>query len=61
MEDTGKYFLKQEIIEKNSDCQPVARFSACPIVPLSRDNERASVPLSRKVTLSHLVGNAITN
>ena len=29
-----------------------ARFLACPVVPLSRDNEGTSVPLSQKVALS---------
>ena len=36
---------------------PVARFWACPVVPLSWDNEETSVPLSRKVVLSQPVGN----
>ena len=40
----------------NFDCpglsSPLARFSACPIVPLPRDNKGTSVPLSRKVALS---------
>ena len=36
---------------------PLTRFLACPVVPLSRDNERTSVPLSRKVALSRPVGN----
>ena len=40
---------------------PLARFWACPVVPLSRDNEETSVPLSRKVVLSRLVGNPIKN
>ena len=38
--------------------RPVARFWACPVVPLSRDKEGISVPLSRKVALSRPVGNA---
>ena len=37
--------------------RPLARFWACPVVPLSRDNEETSVPLSRKVVLSRPVGN----
>ena len=37
--------------------RPVARFSACPVVPLSRDKEGISVPLSRQVALSRPVGN----
>ena len=37
---------------------PVARFWACPVVPLSRDNEGTSVPLSRKIALSRPVGKA---
>ena len=41
--------------------RPVARFWACPVVPLSRDNEETSVPLSRKVPLSRPVGNPITD
>ena len=36
---------------------PLVRFLACPVVPLSRDKEETSVPLSRKVALSHPVGN----
>ena len=36
----------------------MVRFLACPVVPLSRDNEGTSVPLSRKVALSRPVGNA---
>ena len=38
--------------------RPLARFLACPVVPLSRDNEGTSVPLSRKVALSRPVGNS---
>ena len=38
----------------------LARILACPVVPLSRDNEGTSVPLSRKVALSRPVGNATT-
>ena len=38
--------------------RPFARFLACPVVPLSRDNDGISVPLSRKVSLSRPVGNA---
>ena len=41
--------------------RPLARFLACPIVPLSRDNEGTSVPLSRKVALSRPVGNPSWN
>ena len=37
--------------------RPVAKFWACPVVPLSRDKEEISVPLSRKVALSRPVGN----
>ena len=37
--------------------RPLARFLACPVVPLSRDNEGTSVPLSQKVALSRPVGN----
>ena len=37
--------------------RPLARFLACPVVPLSRDNEGTSVPLSRKVALSRPVRN----
>ena len=37
---------------------PVARFWVCPVVPLSRDNEETSVPVSQKVALSRPVGNA---
>ena len=29
--------------------QPLARFLACPVVPLSQDNEGTSVPLSRNL------------
>ena len=39
---------------------PVTRFWACPVVPLSRDKEVTSVPLSRKITLSRPVGNPRT-
>ena len=38
--------------------RPLARFLACPVVPLSRDNDGTSFPLSRKVALSRPVGNA---
>ena len=38
--------------------RPLARFLACPVVPLSWDNDGISVPLSRKVSLSRPVGNA---
>ena len=38
--------------------RPLARFLACPVVRLSRDNDETSVPLSRKVALSRPVGNA---
>ena len=38
---------------------PMARFWACPVVPLSRDNDETSVPLSRKAALSRSVGNTI--
>ena len=41
--------------------RPLARFLACPVVPLSRDNDETSVPLSRKVALSRPVGNASLN
>jgi hypothetical protein len=41
--------------------RPFARFLACPVVPLSRDNEETSVPLSQKVALSRPVGNPISN
>ena len=41
--------------------RPLARFLACPVVPLSRDNKGASVPLSRKVELSRPVGNPLSN
>ena len=41
--------------------RPLARFLACPVVPLSRDNDGISVPLSRKVSLSRPVGNANIN
>ena len=37
--------------------RPVAKFWACPVVPLSWDNEGISVPLSRKVAPSRPVGN----
>ena len=37
--------------------RPVARFWACPVVPLSWYNEESFVPLSRKVVLSRPVGN----
>ena len=37
--------------------RPLARFLACPVVPLSRDNERTFVPLPRKVALSRPIGN----
>ena len=40
--------------------RPLVRFWACPVVPLSRDNEETSVPLSRKVVLSRPVGNPNT-
>ena len=35
--------------------RPLVRFLACPVVPLSRDKEETSVPLSRKVALSRPV------
>ena len=41
--------------------RPVAKFWACPVVPLSRDKEEISVPLSRKVALSRPVGNPSFN
>ena len=41
--------------------RPLARFLACPVVPLSRDNDGTSVPLSRQVSLSRPVGNASAN
>jgi hypothetical protein len=41
--------------------RPVARFWACPVVPLSRDNKGSSVPLSQKVALSRPVGNPNIN
>ena len=41
--------------------RPLARFLACPVVPLSWDNDGISVPLSRKVSLSRPVGNASVN
>ena len=37
--------------------RPLVRFLARPVVPLSRDKEETSVPLSRKVALSRPVGN----
>jgi hypothetical protein len=37
--------------------RPLARFLACPVVPLFWDNEGTSVPLSQKVALSRSVGN----
>ena len=37
--------------------RPLVRFLACPVVPLSRDKEETSVPLSRKVASSRPVGN----
>ena len=37
--------------------RPLVRFLARPVVPLSRDKEKTSVPLSRKVALSRPVGN----
>ena len=37
--------------------EPLTRFLACPVVPLSRDNEGTSVPLSHKVAMSHPVWN----
>ena len=40
--------------------RPLARFLACPVVPLSRDNDGTSVPLSRKVSLSCPDGKAST-
>ena len=40
--------------------RPAVRFWACPVVPLSRDNEGISVPLSWKVALSRPVGNPST-
>ena len=40
-----------------SPSRPLVRFLACPVVPLSRDKEETSVPLSRKVALSRPVGN----
>ena len=42
----------------SSPSHPFARFLACPVVPLSGDNEGTSVPMTRKVTMSHPVGNA---
>ena len=41
--------------------RPVARFLACPVVPLSRNNEGASGPLSQKVALSRPIGNPTTD
>ena len=41
--------------------RPMAKFWACPVVPLSRDKEEISVPLSRKVALSRPVGNSSVN
>ena len=41
--------------------RPVAKFWACPVVPLSRDKEEIAVPLSRKVALSRPVGNPTWN
>ena len=38
---------------------PLARFLACPVVPLSRDNEGTSVLLSRKVALFRPVENPL--
>ena len=35
---------------------PMSRFWACPVVPLSGDNDGTSVPLSQKVALSRPVG-----
>ena len=35
--------------------RPLARFLACLVVPLSRENEGTSVPLSQKVALSRPV------
>ena len=40
-----------------SPARPLARFLACPVVPLSRDNDGTSVHLSQKVALSRPVGN----
>ena len=37
--------------------RPLARFLACPVVPLSQGYEGTSVPLSQKVALSRPVGN----
>ena len=37
--------------------RPLARFLACPVVPLSRDKEETPVPLSQKFVLSRPVGN----
>ena len=37
--------------------RPVARFWACPVVPLSRYNEGTSATLSQKVPLSRHLGN----
>ena len=41
--------------------QPLVRFWACPIVPLSRDNEWTSVPLFQKVALSCSIWNSSSN
>ena len=41
--------------------RPVARFWACPVVPLSRDKKVLPVPLSQKVSLSRPVGNPSLN
>ena len=41
--------------------RPVAKFWACPVVPLSRDKEEIAVPFSRKVALSRSVGNPTLN
>ena len=41
--------------------RPLVRFLACPVVPLTRDNDGTSVPLSRKTALSHPIGNASIN
>ena len=41
--------------------RPMARFQACSIVPLSRDNEGTSVPLSWKVALSRPIEIATSN
>ena len=57
----GPYAFRTKCVAAKIPSRPVAKFWACPVVPLSRDKEEISVSLSRKVTLSRPVGNPTYN